>query len=615
VSNFSLTKKSFGVFVSCLVCLKAETPGYLRNGVQQFIVAMQKQSFALLKSLTLQTKLEERMKKLLILLALGAIWVMVLVFSGSFVTAAVPHLINYQGMLTNNLGDPLNETPDITFEIWNAPSGGIRRWWEIQSNVPVTNGLFNVILGNVTPINLNFDQDTAYWLQIIVEEDTMPSRLKFTSVAFAYRAQKSDTAAYAISGGSYSHNHDDLYVNDDRRDSIRASSSNPLFSVRNTGSGEGIYVDAPGNDGIYIDSAGDMGVRVHDVAWAGVYVYDSEHEGIWMDAITKDGIYLQNIGDNGINIFSAGDNGLHVQLADIGVYIDSTRAGYDGIVINYGEDDGVQVTHADDDGIYVSDAGGDGMYVYHADRFGLYIYDSDSNGIHVASADHDGIEAHGARRGGTFQSSSSGWAGVGAYSYDKSSTHVGLIVEGYANASGGWRTSMAGASGDVPAFSVSSPDVELIISGTGTLVGGKAEIAFEQIFQEAISSEIPVKVVLTAQGAPSGLLYVASKSNQGFSVERLDIPDLAIKSDDITFDWIAIARQKGYEQRPEVIMEEEGAVADQISQEEEMRAEELKHQEELERDARYRQEMQEKQARKEAERLEKEKEKEEESTD
>jgi hypothetical protein len=290
------------------------------------------------------------------------------------------------------------------------------------------------------------------------------------------------------------------------------------------------------------------------------------------------------------------------------VYVDSTRSGFDGLRIRYAEDDGIQVSHADDDGLYVSDAGGDGIYVYHADRFGLYIYDSDSNGIHVASADWHGIEAHGAKRGGTFQSGATGWAGVAAESHDGSAGQIGLIVRGYATATGWWGKSMAGASGDVPAFSVCSPDVELIVSGTGTLVGGKAEIAFEQTFQEAISPEIPLKVVLTAQGAPSGLLYVASKSNQGFSVERLEIPDLAIKSDDITFDWIAIARQKGYEQRPEVIMEEEGSATDEISREEALRAEELEHQEELERDALYRQQMLEKQAQKEAERVEEERE-------
>lgn len=584
------------------------------------------------------------MKKLLILLAVGAVVVPVLVFSIPPVPP-IPHTINYQGMLTDNLGNPLNGTPDITFEIWNAPSGGTKRWWEIQSNVPVEEGLFNVILGEVTPIDLSFYEDEEYWLQIIVEEDTMPSRLEFTSVAFAYRAQMADTALYAV--GVPEGDLDDRYVNVNGPDSIRGSSSSQMLRVKNYGSGDAIYIYAAtstAGDGIDIDSAGDHGIEIantgddgiylDDIHQDGIYMMDTDDDGIQMYRIGDDGIYMDNIGDvgiymddvaddgiwlndiedNGIYINDAADNGLYVKKADYGIYIDSARASYDGIWINKAGDEGIHVSFTGGNGVYVNNAGNDGLSVNHADHFGLYIYDSDDDGIRVASADRDGIEAHGGNRGGNFYSGSASYYGVTAHSYNSLSTNLGLWVYGTAYSTGGWSKSVPGSSGDVPAFSVCSPDVELIVSGTGTLVGGKAEIAFEQTFQEAISPEIPVKVVLTAQGAPSGLLYVASKSNQGFSVERLEIPDLAMKSGDITFDWIAIARQKGYEQRPEVIMEEE-SVADQLSREEEMRAEELRHQEELERHELHRQQMLEKQARKEAERREEEKEREEESTD
>jgi hypothetical protein len=95
--------------------------------------------------------------------------------------------------------------------------------------------------------------------------------------------------------------------------------------------------------------------------------------------------------------------------------------------------------------------------------------------------------------------------------------------------------------------------VELIASGTGSLVDGQAQISFEPEFQEAVSSEVPVRVVVTAQDAPSALLYVTDKSTQGFTVKPLEIPELSLEADKVSFDWIAIARQKGYEQRPEII--------------------------------------------------------------
>jgi hypothetical protein len=59
-----------------------------------------------------------------------------------------------------------------------------------------------VFLGSVTPINLDFSED--YWLDITVGGEQMPSRLKFTSVGYAYRAMFADTA-YATVSGAGSH--------------------------------------------------------------------------------------------------------------------------------------------------------------------------------------------------------------------------------------------------------------------------------------------------------------------------------------------------------------------------------------------------------------------------
>lgn len=195
------------------------------------------------------------------------------------------------------------------------------------------------------------------------------------------------------------------------------------------------------------------------------------------------------------------------------------------------------------------------------------------------------------------------------HAYKDSQAYEGLFVWSRSYSTGGYVKSVPGSTGDVPALSVSSRDMELIASGTGTLVNGHTQITFEPEFREAISPEVPIRVVVTAQGIPSALLYVDNKSTLGFAVNQLEIPGISVKSDNAIFDWIAIARQKGYEQRPDVFMRlEEESRADKLRREEEMRTEELKHQEELQRDALYRQQMLEKQARREAKRTEREKE-------
>jgi hypothetical protein len=173
--------------------------------------------------------------------------------------------------------------------------------------------------------------------------------------------------------------------------------------------------------------------------------------------------------------------------------------------------------------------------------------------IHVVGEASKGVLAYG-YQGNDLYSTNDSYYGLHVHSNGNLSNKPGIYIYGNGHITGSWSKSVKGSSGDVPAFGVFSPDVELITSGTGTLVNGQAQITFEREFQEAISPEVPIRVVVTAQDAPSALLYVTDKSTQGFTVRPLAIPELSLKTDNISFDWIAIARQKGYEQRPEFLI-------------------------------------------------------------
>ena len=67
----------------------------------------------------------------------------------TLVWAQVPQFINYQGVLTDTNGDPVEDgNYVITFSLWTAETGGVEHWNEPKS-VPVANGLFNHSLGSV----------------------------------------------------------------------------------------------------------------------------------------------------------------------------------------------------------------------------------------------------------------------------------------------------------------------------------------------------------------------------------------------------------------------------------------------------------------------------------
>jgi hypothetical protein len=116
------------------------------------------------------------------------------------VTWQVPKLINYQGMITDDSGNPLNGNYDIIFKIYNHIQAGNAVWEETHTDVPVTDGLFNVILGSLTTLDLTFYEEDQYWLDVTVETEHMP-RLRLISVAFAYRAAVADSALVSGSVG------------------------------------------------------------------------------------------------------------------------------------------------------------------------------------------------------------------------------------------------------------------------------------------------------------------------------------------------------------------------------------------------------------------------------
>jgi hypothetical protein len=80
----------------------------------------------------------------------------------------------YQGRLTDAPGNPIdNIAPGIemTFALYTQKTGGIPIWGEHYSGVPVSDGLFNVYLGSITPLDpALFDDDL--WIGVTIENDS-----------------------------------------------------------------------------------------------------------------------------------------------------------------------------------------------------------------------------------------------------------------------------------------------------------------------------------------------------------------------------------------------------------------------------------------------------------
>lgn len=155
----------------------------------------------------------------------GWLLVVLLIFASSPALAA-PNLLQYQGRLTNAAGDPQNGTFSIVFSVYAAVSGGAALYSETIPNVTVTNGLFNVLIGNITPIPTDLFGGGAKFLGIKVGGDAeMTPRQAVASVPFALQATfaqaipwaliKADGSIVRQSGGiTVSHTGTGIYVVD-----------------------------------------------------------------------------------------------------------------------------------------------------------------------------------------------------------------------------------------------------------------------------------------------------------------------------------------------------------------------------------------------------------------
>ncbi len=101
--------------------------------------------------------------------------------------SGVPRYLSVQGVLRDNLGDPVTSARNFTFRIYNVSSGGSALWTEVQALTP-DEGRYSFLLGTNTALDLPFDQD--YWLGIEIDSDgEMNPRYRIASSAYAFTAE------------------------------------------------------------------------------------------------------------------------------------------------------------------------------------------------------------------------------------------------------------------------------------------------------------------------------------------------------------------------------------------------------------------------------------------
>jgi hypothetical protein len=427
------------------------------------------------------------------------------------VKLSVPSQINYQGYLCNASDtSAYSGTVDMTFRLYDSETDGVVWWVENHTGVEVVKGLFSVNLGENNAIPAPLFDGSIWWLEIVVDGEVLSPRKKLVSVGYSYRSQIADTAYHSVYVDSIS---TPLTLSD--------SLYGTVLEVENK------WVTPSECQGIKVNSGG-IGIAISNSEWAGVWVGNTASHAYSMQSADKCGLYVYDAGWDGVNVVSAGDNGVEIG-----------HVGNNGIFINDADTNAVEIEHASW-----------GIMIDSVDHYGLYIKNSEA-----------GLFAMGTYHGGVFYNNSSGFSAPTLHAVNYHGSSSNEIIASFSNSSFlqfyfqgdgnayaevGWNTFKKNSKDKYESFSaVETAHKEIIDHGKGRLSGGETYIEFSSSFSEFVSPDVPVEITVTPVGSYSGI-YIQSYDRNGFYVKS-EVGDANCK-----FNWMAIGREKGHEERAEV---------------------------------------------------------------
>jgi len=112
------------------------------------------------------------------------------------VSAQVPPLSSFSGVLTNSNGKPLTAITGVTFSLYAQQEGGAPLWLETQNVRPNSTGHYTVVLGSTTsqgiPASI-FASGEAHWLGVQAQGQDEQPRVLLVSAPYALKAGDAET--------------------------------------------------------------------------------------------------------------------------------------------------------------------------------------------------------------------------------------------------------------------------------------------------------------------------------------------------------------------------------------------------------------------------------------
>jgi hypothetical protein len=203
---------------------------------------------------------------------------------------AVPGQLNYQGYLVDATdSSAVTATLEMTFRLYDTETKGAELWSETHPAVEVSNGLFQVLLGSVTPFPDGLFDGSDMWLQTEIGAEVLSPRKPLVSVAYSHRAN----SAEMLEDNTLT-DLDDRWVNEGQANSVTsdmvvdgagsgldADMVDGQHAADFIGADDLNHLDAADGDpanAVYVDLVGEVGIGTTAPA-RNVHIYD-DSDGI-----------------------------------------------------------------------------------------------------------------------------------------------------------------------------------------------------------------------------------------------------------------------------------------------------------------------------------------------
>ena len=445
----------------------------------------------------------------------------------------------YQGQLKDSGGNPIDDTCDFTFGLWDAESAGAQVGSDsVVTGVAVTNGYFAVNVNAGGEFGAGAFTGDERWLEVAVQCSADPApvtlspRQLLSAAPYAFTLQPGAVISGTVTGGRGVL--DVINNNSTSGAAVRAyatggsGDTRGVYAQSSSSLGEGVFGYASALTG---DTCGVHG-QSDSLAGHGVYGYASASSG------DTCGVHGQSSSTRGHGVFGSATASSGTTYGVYGL-VDST-GGY-GVFGHASAISGFTY------GVYgwVDSTDGHGVY-------GLASATSGSTyGVYGSVSSTDGYGVLG------FASASSG-STYGVYGRSISTSGTGVYGRAAAmNADYGvYSNGNIGGTGTKSAivqtqdygwrhlYAMESPDVLFEDVGTALLVNGQAVVMVEPVFAQTVNLEEDYQVFLTPLSAKPVLLFVTAKTAQSFTVRGVT---LGGQPADASFDYRIIAKRWGYE--------------------------------------------------------------------